>query len=147
MQLSPENRLLGLREVDGLPRYRVVMLDHQRWAIVEEDAIEVPSMGLTASFRTLLAVLPNRTSQVGSRPSMNQVGSTLRVICIVWLDLTEAFDEVRTIDKDRCWHSLPPDSKTPKGSARPGWDGRLTAMGEMPRRLVRWADLVKYRVH
>jgi len=64
-------------------------------------------------------------------PSVYQIGSTLGIECIVGLNPSKSFDEVGTVNQNCAGHTFFLRTKTPKGLARPGWLGRLTALGGM----------------
>jgi len=65
---------------------------------------------------------------------MYEIGSAFGIECVVRLNPSKSLDEVGAVNQNRCGHTFFLKTKTPKGLARPGWLGRLTALGGM------WAD-------
>jgi hypothetical protein len=119
MQFDSEGGFSRFGEIDGQLADRIVVLEQQRRAIVEENPVQLAAGTAVRTSRAALC-RAHRRKQVRGRPAVHQVSGALGVVGVVRFDLAEAFDEIGSVHKDRSRHSQPPESKTPKGSARPG---------------------------
>lgn len=110
VQAGSEERFVGSRIVDAQTRNRVVHLLAQRRAVVEEDAIEIPSLATCML-------------QMGDGPSVGDLGGALSVVSVVGFDAAKALDEVAAINENCRRHTFALlASSNEKPSVRPSRD-------------------------
>ena len=94
VELTSKFGFVGLGEIDGFARDRIVQFLFQWRAVVEKNPVEIP-----ASPVGFIAV-----GKVSNSPTPCEFSSSLWIEGIVGFDGTETVNEESTVNQDGCWH-------------------------------------------